>query len=421
MKVFKRSSRSGFALLITLGLLALLVLTVLTLSSLVRISGQISSAATYQVQARQNALLGLNVGLSELQRHAGDDTRITGMAGIAGIAPLAANSTRHWCGVWENSGAFVAWLTSGAPNSAVATPPPAANSIELVADGSVGAKAADSEHVVAGKIAITVTEMPNSPGVSATIGSYAYAVLDEGVKIPANAPGSVLGVAPVVFSTSATSAQGKLRDAIAANTANLPKTFCYEQLSLLPTPATALTPSILQDNLHHTTLTSRFVNGGNLQTGKVNVNTNSAKVWRSVLQTYNLQLAAPVQIASGTVSSKGTTIQNTIAGSVVSGKAVNGPFTSVAAFSTYLATVFPASGSPTAAQIMAVITPMLAVRSDTFRIRGYGDALNPVDPTKIESIANCEAIVQRTTAPAANGQGNKFVVLYFRWLGADDI
>ena len=80
MKVFKRSSRSGFALLITLGLLALLVLTVLTLSSLVRISGQISSAATYQVQARQNALLGLNVWLSDLQRHAGDDTRITGMA-----------------------------------------------------------------------------------------------------------------------------------------------------------------------------------------------------------------------------------------------------------------------------------------------------------------------------------------------------
>lgn len=91
--------QSGFALIITLSLLSLLVLAVLALSALVRINGQVAAAGVYLVQARQNALLGLSVGLSDLQRHAGDGTRITGMAGITGIGPGAANTTRHWCGV----------------------------------------------------------------------------------------------------------------------------------------------------------------------------------------------------------------------------------------------------------------------------------------------------------------------------------
>ncbi|MDI1319065.1 MAG: hypothetical protein PSW75_02585, partial [bacterium] len=85
----------------------------------------------------------------------------------------------------------------------------------------------------------------------------------------------------------------------------------------------------------------------------------------------------------------------------------------------FMATVFT-SGSPTASQIMTVITPMLAVRSDTFRIRGYGEAFNPSAATKLEAAAQCEAIVQRTTGLAPNGLGNKFVLIYFRWLGPGD-
>ena len=114
-------------------------------------------------------------------------------------------------------------------------------------------------------------------------------------------------------------------------------------------------------------------------------------------------------------------MQNGIAAAVVPGKFPNSPFLSVAAFGNYLATVFPAAGTPTAAQIMAVLTPMLTVRSDTFRIRAYGDAVNSADSTKVESVAYCEAIVQRTTNLAPNGLGNKFEIIYFRWLGPDDI
>ena len=75
--------------------------------------------------------------------------------------------------------------------------------------------------------------------------------------------------------------------------------------------------------------------------------------------------------------------------------------------------------------IRIVLTPLLAVRSDTFRIRAYGDAMNPADAglagATPESVAYCEAIVQRTTEDDPGGNGKKFVITYFRWLGPDDI
>ncbi|MDI1319066.1 MAG: hypothetical protein PSW75_02590, partial [bacterium] len=317
--------QSGFALLITLSLLALLVLTLLALSALVSINGQVAISGTYQVQARQNALLGLNLGLSDLQRHAGDGTRVTGMAGITGIAPLAANSTRHWCGVWRNDGTFVAWLTSGAQTSATAALQTSTPGIELVSSGSVGAATANSEHVIAGKIPIVVAEVPGAPGTATIVGNYAYLVSDEGVKTPVYAPGPVPVVAPVIFSTSATNAQGRLRDTIATAAANLPKLIAYEQMFLLPTPAVALTPSVLQDNFHSATLTSRFVRGTQLQSGLINVNTNSAILWRNILQTYNASPSAPAQIASAALSTRGTTIQNSIAAYAAGQKSANGP------------------------------------------------------------------------------------------------
>ena len=300
------AGRRGFALVITLALLALLVLAVLALSTLVRVNGQIANASVYQTQARQNALLGLSIGLSDLQVKAGANTQITAMAGITNIAANANNRTRHWCGVWDNAGTFIGWLTSGAqPGAGAAAVQGGLTTIELIGTNAVGAAAANSEHGIAGLIAIKVTETQVAPGTLTQVGDYAYLISDEGVKIPSYSPTSVLGSAPVVFSTLATNAQGKLRDAIGGNQANLPKTVSYEQLSLIPTPAVALTPSVLQDNFHHSTLTSRFVVGAALQTGMVNVNTNSAIVLRSLLQTYNAnQPLLAQQITSANVFSE---------------------------------------------------------------------------------------------------------------------
>ena len=65
--------------------------------------------------------------------------------------------------------------------------------------------------------------------------------------------------------------------------------------------------------------------------------------------------------------------------------------------------------------------PWLAVRSDTFRIRAYGDATNPADPARIEATACCEAIVQRGPEQLGAQFGRRFSITTFRWLGPDDI
>lgn len=417
---FLRRDRRGFALIVTLSLLALLMLAVVALSSLVRVGSQVSTAGAYQTQARQNALFGLRVGFGELQRLAGADAIVTGQAGITGVGANAANTTRHWCGVWRSDGSFAGWLTSGAQATASPALLAGTTSVELVNSGAVGAPASNSEHVIAGKLPVTVTETPGDTSGSVVIGHYAYLVSDEGVKTPTYVTGAPSVVAPVIFSTSASSAQGKLAAAVTTYASALPKVLSYEQLAVLPSPSSPLTPSVLQDNFHHATLTTRTVTGSVLQSGFVNPNTNSVYFWRNLLQTYNVATSTAT-ISSTTVSSKGTSAQNTIAAFSSAGKSVNGPFTDVAAVENFLTSLFPASGSPTGAQIMAVVAPMLTVRSDTFRIRGYGECLNPAAPSKIESVAYCEAIVQRTTDTAPNGLGRRFVITYFRWLGPDDI
>jgi Tfp pilus assembly protein PilV len=412
---------SGFALIITLSLLALLVLTVLALSALTKVNSQIASSSLQQVQARQNALLGIDSGLSALQRYAGDDTSVTGMAGITGIAANAANNTRHWCGVWRQNGAFVVWLASGAQTGAAALQGGVA-AVELIGANTVGAAAANSEHGIAGKLPIVLTDTAGAPGIATTVGHYAYLVTDEGVKISAYAPVNQLalaGVRPLITSTAATSAAGKLAAAIDGYAGRLPAVLTYEQLSLLPTPAAALTPSVLQDNFNHITLTARTVSGAQYLAGTINLNTTSALVWRSVLETYNATPGAVV-ITPANLTTKGNALANGFAASTL-GKPANAPFPTVASFGTYLATIFPVTGTPTGAQIMATMGGMFSVRSDTFRIRGYGEVLNPVDSARIEATAYGEVIVQRTPALAPNGQGRRFVVISFRWLGPNDI
>ena len=408
--------------MLTLALLALLVLALYALSALVRVNAQVAATGGYQTQARQNAMLGLHIAFSELQRHAGDDARITGMAGLTGIAASAGNSTRHWCGVWDASGNFVTWLTSGASTTGPATLQTGVTSVELVSDGSVGAAAANSEHVIAGKIPIVVSETPGAPGVTATVGRYAFQVSDEGVKISAYAPSAQLIipiVRPLLTSTAAASAQAKLRAAVGTYAAKLPAVLAYEQLALLPVPASLLTPSVLEDNFHHVTLSARRIVSSQTFAGTINLNTTSAIVWRSILETYNTAPGVTV-MSTANLTAKGNAIANGLA-ATASGKLSNSPFTSVAAFggSALLAANLPALITPS--DFMAAIGPMLTVRSDTFRLRAYGEAVNPIDATEIEAIATCEAIVQRTTDTAPSGLGRKFIITHFRWLGPEDI
>jgi hypothetical protein len=86
--------------------------------------------------------------------------------------------------------------------------------------------------------------------------------------------------------------------------------------------------------------------------------------------------------------------------------------------------------------VLALIAPFMAARSDTFRIRTYADVKNPVTG-EITARAWCEAVVQRIpdlaeNATAAVGDvfaadpatfpfGRRFVVTSFRWLTPEDI
>lgn len=424
----RRNVRDGFAILLVLLLLALLMIALCASSALVKVNGQISESGSNRTKARQNALLGLRIGIADLQNRAGPDERVTGMAGVTGIPAQADSTTRNWCGIWESDGRFNGWLTSGARTDDMATLLPGVTPIRLVGEGanggagSVGASAAHSEHVIAGRISITVPEIPGRPGVATTIGSYAYLVVDEGIKISAytSTDRAILpGRQPLLSSTSATSAQGKLRTALDGYAPRLPHIVSYEQLSLLPSPAAALTQSVLQDNFHHVSLAPLTVQSGELYSGAVNINTASPYVWRSLLETYN---AAPgvTTLSTASISSGGTAIASGFALSS-SGKNAGGPFTTTVNFggSSLLADALP--GTVTPADFMSAISAMLSTRSDTFRVRAYGDAVDPLDGSTIQAIAYCEAILQRVPEMTTYGAGRKFVVTYFRWLGPEDI
>ncbi|MCH6255283.1 hypothetical protein MLD52_01900 [Puniceicoccaceae bacterium K14] len=87
----------------------------------------------------------------------------------------------------------------------------------------------------------------------------------------------------------------------------------------------------------------------------------------------------------------------------------------------------------TQTDILAAIAPYLTVRSDTFLIRAYGNALNPNDPNDIWAEAYCEAIVQRfpekhptetdsdPMSATSGGFGRQFKIIAFRWMLPEEI
>ena len=100
---------------------------------------------------------------------------------------------------------------------------------------------------------------------------------------------------------------------------------------------------------------------------------------------------------------------------------------------------FRSTGIPgwlTQADVLQVIGPSIAARSDTFRIRTYGEALSQ-DGKTVLAKAWCEAVVQRlpqyidptnpptdraTTLTALNKLfGRKFQIVSFRWLSSNEI
>ena len=180
---------AGFALLMTLVLVAFLVLLLVGLATYTRIETAITGNQQRQAQARENAVFALQVAIGQLQAHAGADTRVTATG--EGTGNTAA---KNYTGVWDSTTTGLTprtWLVSGSER-ADATPEqilaaaldPASNTTAdqefLVGSRSVSAPA---DRVKVAKQDITAVGVPGQTG-AVRIGRYAWWVGDQGVKAP---------------------------------------------------------------------------------------------------------------------------------------------------------------------------------------------------------------------------------------------
>ncbi|MDF3056325.1 MAG: hypothetical protein K0R17_540 [Rariglobus sp.] len=98
--VIPRQRRGGFALLITITLLAFLVLLLVSLAALTRVETQVASNNQQIAQARQNALMALNIAIGQLQKYAGPDQRTTARADLENGATVP---NARWTGVYGSA------------------------------------------------------------------------------------------------------------------------------------------------------------------------------------------------------------------------------------------------------------------------------------------------------------------------------
>ena len=218
-----RQGRRGFALLITIVMMALLVLIMVSFASLTRVEIQV--AKTYQnlAQARQNALMAMNIALGKLQQYAGPDTSVTARADITSIV---APTQPYLTGVWlsgNSTSTPSAWLVSGnegkttmndssaiTPTQNVLDPnlgtfpvldnPDSGGQVYLLGTGSVSTLA---QGVLLAKQTIKAPS-GSIPGVAGapTTGHYAWWVGDEGIKASASLVDQNLTAKPLSYNNS---------------------------------------------------------------------------------------------------------------------------------------------------------------------------------------------------------------------------
>ncbi len=188
---------AGFSLVIALGLMAFILTILLGFTALVQVETRSSTIALQQLESRQNALLGIQIALGELQAAAGPDQRSVARADLmsqhpsVGTAPTNTpkDTRKYWVGISHSDGSSnieptnqpVRWLVSGIDTSN-ATPAdqliqPFNDSVVLVDTNSVEI----NNELSAGKVMIE--------GNPAEAGAFAWIVDDETQKAklaPAN-------------------------------------------------------------------------------------------------------------------------------------------------------------------------------------------------------------------------------------------
>lgn len=399
--VYSRTTH-GFALVLVVVLIGLLVLVAYALAAIGRVESQAATAAEHRLQARQNALTALQLGVGALQLHAENDALVTAMAGVTGIPAGARQPARHWTGVWSPGSTTPAWLVSAAA-TARSTELTEGNSILMMGAGTLGADGAEKEHVRARWIA--------ADGHFAR-GRLAWWVGDEGVKLSVASAGG----------DATEHALDEFFPRLDPMAPELARVRTYGQLVFVP--GANITPGQLQAHAHVVGAGHRSpapgAGGRPEAEGRLNVNSSSARYWQGIAATYNRWSPGEERLRVST-ETFGERMSRGFAAAIGPGKRAGGPFENVEAVlgSDLLREALRGSGV-SAAQFGDRMQGRLTTRSDTFVVRGYGAALNLAATEVIEAEVWCEAIAQRTAA-GGQGQGRPFVVHSFRWLGPEDL
>lgn len=178
--------------------MAFLVLLLVSLATLTRVETQVAANNQTVTQARQNALMALNIALGQLQKQAGPDARVTARGDL-----LGATVENPWfTGVWDagtSSPSATTWLVSGneitplsvsqatSLNRTAASPEVSLTSaaspgrVQLVGTGTASATLTNGA-VVVPAVAIQATPPGLASGTNVVVGRYAWWVGDQGVK-----------------------------------------------------------------------------------------------------------------------------------------------------------------------------------------------------------------------------------------------
>jgi hypothetical protein len=214
-------NQRGFALLITITLLAFLVLLLVSLSSMTRVETHVADNTKKLSNARANAMMALNLALGQLQKSTGPDKAVTARADITSAGAL---TQPYLTGIWKTSNSTSTpdiWLVSGNESSPVAKTPSnvlsPATGTEPVVDGASGyvflvgsnSVSVNAQRVRLDKQPITAAA-GTIPGLTtaATIGNYAYWVGDEGIKASASLINPLLSANAIAYD-NATSSGGQ--------------------------------------------------------------------------------------------------------------------------------------------------------------------------------------------------------------------
>jgi hypothetical protein len=169
-----RLSKGGFALVLALGLMAFIVLLLMSLSAFLRVEQVLAADTLTREQARQSALLGVQIALGQLQAELGPDQRVSARSDIVQDEAAAVDTLvhTHWTGVWESQGELRTWLVSGNQLGQLEYEPESVLGAEAVRLFPANASGE-------GEVAVPAVVVHRGDDV---VGRYAYWVGDEGIK-----------------------------------------------------------------------------------------------------------------------------------------------------------------------------------------------------------------------------------------------